>query len=44
VTYELEDEKLNSLRRLLEKNNLEEQIFIEAKKQQVLRWIDADED
>lgn len=44
VDFFMEEEKLSSLRKLLEKNNLEEQIFIEAKKQQVLRWIDADED
>lgn len=44
VTYILEEEKLEPLRLLLQKNNLEETSFIEAKKQQVLRWIDADED
>ena len=44
VVYNVEEEKITSLRQLLEKNNLEEQAFIEAKKQQVLKWIDADED
>ena len=40
----VEEEKIAALRRLLAQNNLEETAFIEAKKTQVLRWIDADED
>jgi hypothetical protein len=44
VSYAIEEESLTPLRLLLEKNNLEERAFIEAKKEQVLRWIDADED
>lgn len=39
-----DEDKVNSLKALFAKNNQEEQLFIEAKKQQVLRWIDADED
>jgi hypothetical protein len=38
------EDKVNSLKALFAKNNQEEQLFIEARKQQVLRWIDADED
>jgi hypothetical protein len=44
VNFSVQDQELLTLRQLLEKNNLEEALFIETKKQQVLRWIDADED
>lgn len=40
----IDEGKIQALQALLEKNNQEEKVFIEAKKQQVLRWIDADED
>jgi|GEM_PF-1901117 len=44
LSWEAEEESIEGLQKLLAKNNYEETRFIEAKKQQVLRWIDADED
>lgn len=40
----LNEADIGQLAELLAKNSEEEALFIETKKQQVLRWIDADED
>lgn len=43
-SYAPESDRVSKLRELLQKNNQEEQLFIEERKRRVLRWIDADED